>query len=284
MKKCAAFCIGMAILTVLAGCGKTSDKVNGGEASSSTAVSVSDNSSYPSESAGSTTQASSQKPETSAADSLAPRAASSSASSKSAQTYSIRMASSRYNKNGVDLKAEYPQLAGSNSRYKSVNSLLEKEALNTIHLVQANGAPAGTSSETVGRIEYGSSDFISAVFETSYMTKGNAHPSRSLRAVNYDLKANKAVMGKDMIVNNSALCKAEDAAVKKQLSKELQAYFTPQVLKDSFSQSEFYYKKGGIVVSFTVIYALGDHVEISIPYNETKGFRTSSSVWNRLTK
>jgi|GEM_PF-1402845 len=284
MKKMAFFCVGIVILTALAGCGKASTDKTVGEVSSSIAVSAPDNSSNTADSSGSAAKASSQMPETSVTVSLAPRAASSSAPSKSDQTYSIRMVSSRYGKNGVDLKAEYPQLTGSKSRYAGVNSHLEKEALSTIHLVQANGATAGTSSETVGRIEYSSPDFVSAVFENSYKTKENTHTFRALRTVNYDLKSDKAVTEKDLIENNTALYKAADAAVKKQLSKELQVYFTPQVLKDSLSQAELYFKKDGIVVSFTVVYTLGDHVEISIPYNETQDFRTDSSIWSNFAK
>lgn len=269
MKKWAFFCIGLAVLSALTGCGKASAEKTSGEVSSSIAVSASDNSSNTAENSVSIVNASSQISET---------------SSKSDQTYSIRMVSSRYGKNGVDLKAEYPQFVGSKSRYAGVNSQLEKEALSTIHLVQENGAAAGTSSETVGRIEYSSPDFVSAVFENSYKTNENAHTFRALRTVNYDLKSDKAVMEKDLIVNNTALYKAADAVVKKQLSKELQVYFTPQVLKDSLSQAEFYFKKDGIVVSFTVIYTLGDHVEISIPYSETQGFRTDSSIWSNFAK
>lgn len=194
------------------------------------------------------------------------------------------MVSSRYDKNGVDIKAEYPQLVGSKSRYAGVNSQLEKEALSTIHLFQANKASVGASAETVGRIEYGSPDFVSAVFETSNKTKENAHTFRALRTVNYDLSSNKYVMPEDIIVNNTALYKAADAAVKKQLSKELQVYFTPQVLKDSLGQADFYFNKDGMVVSFTVIYTLDDHAEISIPYHETLGFRTDSSVWRNFAK
>lgn len=284
MKKIAAFCIGIAILTALAGCGEASVKMNNNEASSSATVSASDNSSRMTESSCSAVQASSQIPGTSVVDSLAPRTASSSIPSKSAQAYLIRTVSSKYGKNGVDLKAEYPQLVGSKNRYIGVNSQLEKEALSTIHLVQTDGAPAGTTSETVGHIKYGSSNFISAVFETSYMAKGNAHPSRVLRTVNYDLKADKAVMGNDMVINNTALCKAADAAVKKQLPKEIQSYFTPQVLKDSLSQAEFYFEKDGMAVSFTVNHAMGDHVEILIPYSETQNFRTDKSAWSNFVK
>nr|WP_319489567.1 RsiV family protein [uncultured Caproiciproducens sp.] len=284
MKKRKIFSIGMAILMVLAGCGKASTEKMGGEVSSSSTVSVPDNSSNTAESSGSTVKASSQISEASAAASLASGVDSSSASSESAQPYSIRMISTRYDKNGVDLKAEYPQLVGSKSRYAGVNSQLEKEALSTIHLVQANSASAGTSSEMVGRIEYGSPDFVSAVFESSYKTKDNAHTSRALRTVNYDLSSNKYVMPEDIIVNNTALYKAADAAVKKQLSKGLQVYFTQEVLEDSLDQAEFYFKKDGMVVSFTVLYTLGDHAEISIPYKETLGFRTDSSVWSNFSK
>jgi hypothetical protein len=284
MKILAFFCIGMVILTSLAGCGKTSTEKAGSKIPSSISISVPDNSSNKDGSSDPTVKASSQMPEASTAVSLTSGVDSSSASSESAQMYSIRMISSRYKNNGVDLKAEYPQLVGSKSRYTGVNSQLEKEALGTIQLVQANGASAGTSSETVGRIEYGSPDFVSAVFESSYKTKENAHIFRALRTVNYDLSADKYVMAKDMIVNNTALSKVADAAVKKQLSKELQVYFTPQVLKDSLDQAQFYFKKDGIVVSFTVIYTLGDHAEISIPYNKTQDFRTDSSVWSNFSE
>lgn len=284
MKKWAFFCIGIAILMALAGCGKSSTEKKGGDVSSSITISVLDNSSNTAESSDSTVKASSQLPETSATVSLASCVASSYVTSKFGQAYSVRMVSSRYDKNGIDLKAEYPQLEGNKSGYAGVNSQLEKEALSTIHLVQANGATAGTFSETVGRIEYGSSDFVSAVFETSYKTKENTHTFRALRTVNYDLRSDKYVMTEDMIVNNTALYKVANAAVKKQLSKELQVYFTPQVLKDSLSQAGFYFRKDGIVVSFTVFYTLGDHVEISIPYNETQDFRTDSSVWSNFVK
>ncbi|WP_444659838.1 hypothetical protein ACRQV7_06155 [Caproiciproducens sp. R2] len=272
MKKWMAFCIGMAILTALAGCGSEiraiptaqsapkSSQESGSDAAGSSQISESSGSAVqvPSKNGGTVSGVSSAIPFGVAPSTI----------------------SAEYKKGDTEIRAEYPQFEG--NRYAGVDSQMKKEALSTMDNVKADSKSTGITAETAGRVEFSSKDFVSAVFETSFLTKDNTHTFRSLRTVNYDLKAEKAVMEQDLIVNNGALYKAADAAVKKQLSKELQTYFTPQVLKDSLDQSELYFKKDGIVVSFTVIYTLGDHAEISIPYNETQGFRTESSVWNNF--
>ena len=191
------------------------------------------------------------------------------------------MSAAEYKKGGTKITAEYPQLDGKANA--GANAAFAREACSTIENVRKNPED-GITADTKGSIQFCSQSFVSAVFKTDFASKGNAHTSQSIRTVNYDLKNDKAVWGKDLVVNNDALYQAANTAVKRQLSKELQAYFTPQVLKDSLEQADFYFGKDGMTVSFTVLYTLGDHAEISIPYHETQGFRTDSTVWNCLTK
>ncbi|MGX8701738.1 hypothetical protein [Caproiciproducens sp.] len=206
-------------------------------------------------------------------------AAQSAPESVSSGEASVRTVSAEYKKGDTEITAGYPQFDG--KEYAGVNAQLKKEALSTMDNVKAHEDAAGIMAETAGRVEFSSKDFVSAAFETSFLKKGNPHTFRSVRTVNYDLKADQAVMEQDLIVNNDALYKAADEAVKKQLSHELQTYFTPQVLKDSLDQSQLCFKKDGIVVNFTVS-TPDDHAEILIPYAETLGFRTDSSVWSNF--
>ncbi len=292
MKKCVAFCAGMAVLTALAGCGTPSVKqADGARASEpgSSAVSVA-------ETASGTADVSSRPAEASGAVS----AVSSTAPSKSDGTYSVKSVAAESRKGGNYLSAEFPQLKGNvpdndpktvydqaaknAHKYDGINLQLEKEALSTICSVQVNGDSNQVTSETVGHVAYNSPDFISVVFESSFKTSGNAHTFRALRTINYDLKADKAVTEKDLIVQNDSLYTTVDEAVKKQLSKELQAYFTPQVLKDSLNQAEVYFQKDQVVISFTVPYDLNDHAEVSIAYGDTAGFRISNTVWAGFVK
>lgn len=271
-EKMMGFCVGIAVLAALAGCGAAPGAQTGGAAASAPgAASVpAAASSQAAGSAESVPEASSQTP-------------SSSVSSKSgtASSASVHLSSAEYKKGGTVVRAEYPQLDG--KAYDGVNAALAGEARSTIENVKKNPED-GITADTRGSIQFCSQNFVSAVFETDFMAEGAAHPSKSLRTVNYDLKKGKAVAFGGLLVDNEALCKAADAAVKQQLSKELQEYFTPQVLKDSLTQAEVYFTEDRTVVSFTVLYALGDHVEVSIPYGETKGFRTDSVVWSYLPK
>lgn len=279
MKKLEAFCIGMAALTALAGCGAAPGGQTGGTASLPS--SVSEASSQPAESAASAAEASSRTPESSGTESKTPQSPSSAASSKSGAEISAHISAAEYKKSGTKITAEYPQLDG--KAYAGANAALAREACSTIENVKKNPED-GITADTKGSIRFCSQNFVSAVFETNFASKGGAHTSQAIRTVNYDLKEDRTVTGKDLVVNNDTLYKAADAAVKQQLSKELQEYFTPQVLKDSLGQAEFYFGKDGMTVSFTVIYALGDHAEVSIPYGETKGFRTNSAVWSNFSK
>ena len=277
MKKRAAFCVGLAVLTALAGCGAAGRRA--GEPLSSP-VSGAESSSQAGKISASAAGTSSQA----ATPSGMVSAASSAAAPEPGGTYYAKTVSARYLENGNRLTAEYPQLAGSGRDYSAVNAQLEKEALGTIDRVRAGGESAGITADTAGRVEFCSPDFVSVVFESSFKTPANAHTFRALRTVNYDLRAKKAATRKDLIVKNDVLCKAAEAAVKKQLSKEAQEYFTPQVLRDGIDQAELYFQKDRVVLSFTVPYDLDDHAEISLGYGDTAGFRTGNAVWGYLLK
>lgn len=272
MKKIAAFCVGISVMTVLAGCGAVPGGGVSATASSSSFVSKAS-----SQATVSSEESSIPHSESSATESKAILLPSSAASSKPGGTSSYQMTSTEYKQDGTDARAEYPQLYG--KAYAGANAALSQEARSTIENVKKNPKDEITA-ETKGSIQFCSSEFVSAVFITDFMAKGAAHPSKALRAVNYDLKNNRTVTREDLVVNNAALNRTVGAAVKRQLSKELQAYFTPQVLKDSLEQADLYFTKNGMNISFTVLYALGDHVEVSIPYSETKEFRTNSTVWD----
>lgn len=268
MKKRMALCVGMAVLTALWGCGAASAAENPSQA----------------------LKGSGPAAEVSSAPGGAVSAAGASASSKSDGAYSVKPVSVEYRKDGIYLSAEFPQLKGNvpgndpktvygeavknAHKYDGVNLQLEKQALDTICGIQVSGDANQVTSQTVGRVEFGSPDFVSAVFETSFKNPDNAHTFRALRTINYDLKADKAVGEKDLFVGNSDFYTAVDAAVKKQLPKEYQAYFTPDVIRDCIDKAGVYFRQDQIVVSLVTSLELNDHVEISIAYGDTAGFRT----------
>lgn len=262
--------IGLAVLTVLAGCGSKMPDDSAVQSRPQSSLVLSSASETPSQAA-----------ESSAAESATPPAPSSAASLKSGGALSVHMVSAEYKKNGTDIKANYPQFDGQGCA--GANAAIAKEALSTIENIKRNPED-GITADTSGRVKFSSENFVSVEFETNFMAKGAAHPSSTIRTVNFDMKTDKALTVKDMVVNNAALQNAMDAAVKQQLSKELREYLTPQVLRDSLGQSQVYFTKDSMVLSFEVIFTLGDHAEISIPYAKTNGFRTDSSVWNDLVK
>lgn len=287
MKKRAALWAAMLVLALLAGCGaipaaKMDGARSGGEPPSSSMASAPG----PAPAAAS------------AAENSSRTAASSAAPSESCPAYSVKPVSVRYQKDGNDLSAEFPQLQGNiigndpktvynqsekNSyRYNKVNAFLENEALSTICSVQVNSDPHRVTSKTVGRTVFSSENFVSAVFESSFKAADSGHTFQTLRAVNYDLKADRAVTEKDLFVANNNFYKAVDTAVKKQLSKKYQEYFTSDVIWDGIDKASVYFTKDQIVVSLVTGLELNDHVEITLLYEETSGFRTKNAVWSYL--
>lgn len=287
MKKIAAVCIGMAVLTTFWGCGASASakQTNGNPESGLSSESVSSTIS------GSTTEDSSQAAEASSSVtggssqiSETKKAVNSVTLESKEPSYSIKTVTFQDKKNGNDLKAEYPQITGNAVQYVNVNTLLKNAALQTIHSLQYDRTVTGETVAVTYKVEYSSQNFISVVFVESDYYKNGAHPSSALCAVNYNLKTDTAVEAENLVARNNALYNAIESSAKKQLPKASLQYFTPEYVSENADCSNVYFKKDQFVMSFKVNHALGDHVELTFNYGETAGFRTQNAVWNIFTK
>lgn len=183
--------------------------------------------------------------------------------------------------NDFELKASYPQLTGDG--FDAVNKLIKNAALATINdALGYEGDGSFTTVETTGTVAYSDPGFISVTFSEYYNNSMAAHPSSAFRTLNIDLDSGSAVAGDSLIQANGDLYRALHDAAGKQLSAELASEITQDDIEMGYDANAVYFTPDRMGFSIWINHALGDHVEITLPYAEAKPFMTSSAILDRF--
>ncbi len=198
---------------------------------------------------------------------------------------SVQETAYKFVKDKKSLRAEYPQISSSGKDYGKVNELLKSTALKTIQSVGTANTAAFAEVKVTDHVAYKDENFLSVTFQESYKSAEDAEAKRSFRAVNYDLKAGRALSAADMVQNNGALLKALQNAVQSQMSEKKAASYPASVVQAGAASAVLYFKDNGTMgFSLPVSHELGDHVELSVKYKDTAGFRTENSAWQNFVK
>lgn len=198
--------------------------------------------------------------------------------------YQITTDNYEYSDASFDLQASYPQLVSSTlPDTDAINTLIEDTALETI-----NGSfgyeddGSFTTVESTGIVTYSDADFISITFEEYYNNSMAAHPSSVFRTLNINLNDGSTVAMSDMIVPSDSLYQALQQAANAQLSAEFANEITLDIIRDGFDYSALYFTPDRVGFSLSVYHALGDHVELTLPYNAAEPHMTSNEIWDRF--
>ena len=189
----------------------------------------------------------------------------------------------KFNQGQKYFHVEYPQLSGSGN-YAAVNSLLKQTAMKTADSIGTGNTSSYARVETSDHVFSSSADFISVWFDERVKASKTADETRTVRAVNYDLKNSKALSADDLVQKNAALTSAVQNAVKKQMSAKKQQLYTASVLSNGIKNCSIYFKSDSLGISLPVSAALGGHVEFKIDYKDTAGLRTGNAVWGYFVK
>ncbi len=140
----------------------------------------------------------------------------------------------------------------------------------------------GCYLEARPRVAYRSEQLISIVFEGMYNKKGAAHPIHFLWALNYDPQTLEALSFSQQYQVDGALYSAFSEAAEKEIRADCGGKwpegwgsFAEEIcseerfLEGLSQEGDFhhYFTADGVVISFPVPYALGDHMEALLPYD-----------------
>lgn len=179
------------------------------------------------------------------------------------------------NKN-YDFIITYPQLKGES--YNTVNELIKKCALTNVNEFENdeiyNDDIIQLNEEY--NISMLSEDTLSITFSGFFNIDKTAHPTQTLRTLNYDLKNKNFIKLSDVInVDDNLVCKVSDA-IEKQTPKEISEYLLYKNLfnlsdrlhglekEDRLYCDSFSITANGLKFNFETIYALGGFASIEV--------------------
>lgn len=146
--------------------------------------------------------------------------------------------------------------------------------------------------ETEYKITYYSNDLISITFEGLLNHKTAAHPTHLFFTLNIDRHTKERIFFKDRFTVNEDLYKTfcDSAEIDitdkaEDLTEPFENFFDSicsfEKFRDGMTvENEFfaYYTEYGIGISYPVPFALGNHIEVGIPYSIIKDFGTKSKT------
>jgi len=130
-------------------------------------------------------------------------------------------------------------------------------------------------------IVYKTKSFVSIVFDGFLNKKHTAHPTNLYFTLNINLDSGNRVLLKDIypvnnelyeVFNEYAYNKLESTADEKWLeSFDVSLLYNKEDFLDGLESEKYYciyYTKDSLGISFPVVHAMGDHMEIEIPYSQ----------------
>lgn len=187
------------------------------------------------------------------------------------KSYSVKNDTINYN-------VTYPQFIG--EKYKEVNKLIEQCALETVNELDTYDLEETPNNLKVinedFNISFFNDDMLSLSFKGYYNISTTAHPSYTLRALNYDIKNNKELKLADIVKINDDFIANVLKNLKDQSEPEVYQFLSEPLIgefgnriypidnenndyKDSFNITE-----NGAILNFETIYALGGFESVFI--------------------
>lgn len=176
-----------------------------------------------------------------------------------------------------DVYISYPQIL--NSEAAQLNELIKREAIE-MFLVNYYENENNLVLEISYAITFRNEKLLSIVFYGYGNKKDTAHPNRHFCTLNVDLENMKKICLKNVIndfekfistvKNKNFIFKIYDDNGIETLMKVNELIDFESLEKSDVLGSEIYsyFTENGLGISFGVPYAIGDHKEIEIPYNE----------------
>lgn len=215
---------------------------------------------------GSTNNAQSESSPTSTTDESQPEAIT------SVKTDTKTYSDNSHKNSSVEIK--YPQLQGESESFAAIN----KHIADTVKSFA--DAVYGDDYENLElkldyKILYSEKDLLSVTFEGLGNVTSAAHPNNWFFALSYNLATGKQIRPIESVSVDSDFIKALREAVKSDSYKEewlngLDDDALYSLLKDSdvlFKGNYSFYTKDAFGISLEVPHALGDHIELLIPYS-----------------
>ena len=194
-----------------------------------------------------------------------------------------------------NITIRFPQIVGltDSTVQDALNKLLSDTAFMNLSELES-----GTEYELGYTVSMNTPDVISVWFDGYYNVPGAAHPGLLLFAVTIDVASEQAVALSYLVTIDSdfiaLLRSGEYISSNYDMTDEIRAAIEEnlnddEILINELSQSgtsiwssAYYLTESGLVLSVSVPHVLGDHVEISIAYDELAPFKTDNALWNAV--
>ena len=195
------------------------------------------------------------------------------------------------------ISISYPQITGySDSEVQdALNQILMDTAMQSVDELEE-----GTEYELYYEVSLNTPDVISVWFDGYYYVPDTAHPSLLLFGVTIDVPSQQTVTLDDLVTVDSALILLLqggeiinlDYEVTDEISQSISGYLEDEetLLTElasadtSIWSAASYLTPDALVVSISVAHAMGDHIEISLLYDDLAQVKTDNTIWDALGK
>lgn len=173
---------------------------------------------------------------------------------------------------GVSVSMTVPVMSGAAAQKYGVSGEITRRINGTVQqVIEDSGYSAGTltlQSET----PYYSEKLLSIVMTVDYTADGMAYPVHTVKTVNFVLDKSGLSDFASAIEDNDAFREALTASNDTDVDDE--------TLLSGISEANVYFTETGVGIAVPVPHAVGDVVQIVIPYGQTEGFRTDDPAWS----
>lgn len=197
-----------------------------------------------------------------------------------ASTAGIKYDLSKVTYTDQDVKINYPQInnLSDGGKQQKINELLKTSALEVLNDYQDSLSSLRLDMDY--QIKYQGADFLSIEYLGLATVKGTAHPNNLIQTTNIDLQNGKLLALSDVVTVNDSLVKEVKAGQYKPYGPDLDLEaagalkdvldgITGQDLLESLKQqtAKYYLTKNSLGVSIETSHAVGDHLELEMPYS-----------------
>ncbi|SHI20953.1 hypothetical protein SAMN02745823_03427 [Sporobacter termitidis DSM 10068] len=203
-----------------------------------------------------------------------------------------------YTEGAITIK--YPQVVGLTNAVlqEAINKRISDAALRDLPILRDDTTLA--EYDITGKIAYNSPDLISVYFEGYSNYRQAAHPNTFLYTVTIDVKNQKTVSLPELVKISGDFVNALIAGTYSSMNYDMTSDISSSIreylrgMGTDYWLSELknadtagyaaasYLTKDALAVSVSVPHALGDHIEILLPYRELAAFKTDSPIWDYL--
>ncbi len=202
-----------------------------------------------------------------------------------------------YSEGTITIK--YPQITGMSdgAAQEKLNKIISDTALRDLGFLES-----GTEYDLNYKVTFDRPTVVSMYFDGYGYTPGAAHPYQFLRSVTLDTEKQETVPLPalvsisegfvDVLLSGKYSSMGYDmtdeyrSSIKDYLTEMGPESWVSALRKADSESAEVcsYLDEGALVISVSAPHVMGDHVEISLAFNDLRGYQTDNLIWKEIEK